>query len=179
MRAKVSKDVVSMGNESLTLSAIGVLKQLHMNGVTHIVSLPDTESNFLHSRVNSDPNLSLISVAREGECVPIAAGLWIGGQIPIVMIQNTGLLESGDSVRGLALDVDFPLVIFVGYRGWTRNGEIKDSAAILTEPTLNAWGLPYYLIESDLDVSKITEAFKKADMEHRPIVLLIGAEYTS
>ena len=168
-----------MGNKSLQLSAISVLKQLHMNGVTHIVSLPDTESNFLHSRIDSDPDFSLISVAREGECVPIAAGLWIGGQKPIVMIQNTGLLESGDSVRGLALDVNFPVVIFVGYRGWTRNGKIKDSAAILTEPTLNAWGLQYYLVESDLDVSKITEAFKQAYMKNQPIVLLIGAEYTS
>lgn len=168
-----------MVNESLTLSAINVLKQLHINEVTHIVCVPDTESNFLHGRVDSDPNLKLINVAREGECVPVAAGLWIGGQKPIVMIQNTGLLESGDSVRGLALDINFPLVIFVGYRGWTRNGPIKDSAAILTEPTLRAWGLQYYLVESDSDLSKITEAFKTADMKHQPIVLLIGAEYTS
>ena len=49
----------------------------------------------------------------------IAAGLWVGGKRPVALIQNTGMFESGDSIRGLGLDINFPLVMMIGYRGWT------------------------------------------------------------
>ena len=56
-------------------------------------------------------------------------------------------MESGDSIRGMALDSGFPLVMVVGYRGWTRHGVISDSAARYTEPFLNAFRINYYLVE--------------------------------
>ena len=65
----------------------------------------------------------------------------------------------------------------VGYRGWTRRGVTRDSAARITEPTLHAWGLNYYLIESDLDVGRISTAFEEADTFQKPVACLIGAEY--
>ena len=42
----------------------------------------------------------------------------MGGKKPVVLIQNTGMMESGDSIRGLALDINLPLVMLIGYRGW-------------------------------------------------------------
>ena len=68
-------------------------------------------------------------------------------------------------------------MIIVGYRGWTRHGITKDSAAIYTEPTLNAWGLKYYLIDGDDDLDRISIAFEESTKEQKPIVCLIGAEY--
>jgi len=35
----------------------------------------------------------------------VAAGLFVGGKTPIILIQNTGMLESGDSLRGWTQDV--------------------------------------------------------------------------
>ena len=107
----------------------------------------------------------------------MAAGLWVGGKKPVVMIQNTGLFESGDSVRGLALDISIPLVMIVGYRGWTRHGPVRDSAARYTEPILNAWGISYHLLEVDADAERITTAFEEARATERPVVCLLGAEY--
>ena len=107
----------------------------------------------------------------------IAAGLWVGGKRPVVLIQNTGLFESGDSVRGLALDIDLPLVMMIGYRGWTRHGVTPDSAATYTEPILHAWGIRYYLVETDADVDRISLAFEEAEREQRPVACLMGAEY--
>ena len=53
----------------------------------------------------------------------------------------------------------------------------RDSAARITEPTLHAWGLNYYLIESDSDVDRISVAFEKAKTDQCPVACLIGAEY--
>ena len=147
----------------LTLSPTAVQAELHKNGVTDVVWLPDTESGHMYNLLQADPSLRIIPIAREAEGMPIAAGLWIGGRKPVVMIQNTGFFESGDSVRGMAVDIAAPLVIFIGYRGWTRRGVTTDSAAIITEPTLHAWRMSYYLVEHDDDMDRISVAFEDAE----------------
>ena len=45
------------------------------------------------------------------------------------------MMESGDSIRGMALDAGFPLLLVVGYRGWTRHGVVRDSGARYGEPS--------------------------------------------
>ena len=155
-----------------------ILDQLTKNGVTHVVWLPDSETNFMFEQMSADPSLHLVPVCREGESMAIAAGLWVGGKKPVVLIQNTGMFESGDSIRGLALDINFPLVMMVGYRGWTRHGLTPDSAARFTEPILHAWGINQYLVETDDDVDRISVAFEEADRTQRPVACLMGTEYS-
>ena len=161
----------------LRLTPRPILDQLTKNGVTHVVWLPDSETNFMYEQMSAAPSLHLVPVCREGESMAIAAGLWVGGKKPVVLIQNTGMFESGDSIRGLALDINFPLVMMVGYRGWTRHGLTPDSAARFTEPILNAWGINHYLVETNEDVDRISIAFEEADRTQRPVACLMGAEY--
>ena len=164
-----------MDEPNLTPSAI--LGQLKKNGVTHVVWLPDTETSFMYDQLASEPSMEIIPICREGESMPIASGLWVGGEKPVVMIQNTGFFESGDSVRGLALDIGIPMVIMIGYRGWTRHGLTRDSAARYTEPILHAWGINYYLVETDADAERISLAFEEAERIESPVACLMGAEY--
>ena len=87
------------------------------------------------------------------------------------------MMESGDSIRGMALDSGLPLVLVVGYRGWTRHGLTPDSAARFTEPFLQAFGLKYYLVETNDDAERISFAFNDAKETNRPVAVLIGDEY--
>ena len=106
----------------------------------------------------------------------IAAGLWIGGKVPVVIIQNTGFFESGDSIRGICLGANIPMVIMIGYRGYTRHGLTKDSAARFIEPILHTWQINYYLMESDADVNRISLAYEEANRTSKPVAVLIGKE---
>ena len=168
-----------------------VLEQLKGCGVTHVVSLPDNSSAALFSLLARDAKVRLVTVSREGEAWAVASGLWIGGASPVVLIQNTGFLESGDGLRGTALRMRIPLLCLITCRGYTKDGkapvdreadqlEIEwlsrpdlDSAALLTEPTLRAWGLPYGFLRDDADLPGISEAFRRAEAESRPIALLV------
>ncbi len=166
-----------MTNQRAILSPVKILEQFRKNGVTHVVYLPDSESNNLFLAMEEDPTIDIISVGREAETMAIAAGVLIGGKKPVCLIQNTGMMESGDSIRGLALDCNLPVVMIIGYRGWTRWGVTPDSAARLTEPTLNAWGVRYFLVEHDGDADRISLAFEEAQKTSRPVAVLIGDEY--
>ncbi len=166
-------------------------------GVTHVLGLPDNGSAALFDLLAQDPALTLLTVTREGEAFAIASGLWLGGKNPVVLIQNTGLLESGDSLRGTAARMGVPLLCLVGYRGYakmtahgidphhqppdrhalTRND--LDSVALHTEPTLDAWGIPYHHYHTDADAPVIAEAFAQARREERPVAVLLTRPFVN
>ena len=50
------------------------------HGVTHVVYLPDSETNWLYLLMKADPAMRLVGVGREGNACSIAAGLWLGGR---------------------------------------------------------------------------------------------------
>ena len=144
------------------------LRALVSRGVTHVVGLPDSTSGPLFDAVARHPALRRVTVTREGEAFAVAAGLWIGGASPLVVIQNTGLLESGDAIRGTVVRIGAPIPMLVTGRGYAkmaaagltpaepRTSELLtrqdvDSTALLTEPTLDAWGVPYLRCEGDDD----------------------------
>jgi len=166
-----------MTSQQSLLNPSSVIEQFKKNGITHVVWLPDSETNWMYIAMQEEPSFDLIPVTREGEALAIAAGLYAGGKKPVCLIQNTGMFESGDSIRGIALDVNLPVVMMIGYRGWTRHGVTPDSAARFTEPILDAWGIKYYLVESDADADRISTAFDEAEATNRPVAILVGDEF--
>lgn len=168
-----------MATQEVILHPASVIAELKKNHITHVVWLPDSETNFMYQLLNNEPTLDLVPVCREGETMAIAAGLWVGGKRPIVLIQNTGIFEAGDSIRGLGLDVNQPLVMLVGYRGWSRHGLTQDSAARFIEHILHAWGITYYLIETDEDADRISLAIEEAERTSKPVAVLVGTEFGS
>ncbi len=162
---------------AVAMSPETVIRQMKQNGVTDIVWLPDSETNFLYLLMQADPDLRLVGVTREGHACSIAAGLHAGGRKPMILIQNTGMMESGDSIRGWLLGLNVPAVMMVGYRGYTRHGVNTDTAATYTERFLMAFNLSYYLVESDADADRISVAFAEAERTKRPVVVLVGDEF--
>ena len=158
-------------------------------GVTHVIGLPDNTSAALFDLLASHAAIACLTVTREGEAFAIASGLWLGGKRPVVVIQNTGLLESGDSLRGTAIRMAVPLLCLVTYRGFAKmtatgggppiadgNRLIRhdfDSVALVTEPTLEAWGVPHRLLDVGDHRVCVGDAWEQAHRESRPVALLI------
>ena len=99
--------MTTAAHESI-LHPASLVGELIKNNVSHVVWLPDSETNFLYNMMMEEPTLDLVPVCREGETMAVAAGLWVGGAKPVVLIQNTGVFEAGDSIRGLSLDLNQP-----------------------------------------------------------------------
>ncbi len=160
-----------------SLQASSVLDELARCGVTHIVWLPDSETGFMYQAMVQS-QFTLVPVCREGESIAIAAGLVAGGAKPVVLIQSTGLFESGDSIRGLALDLKLPLLLMIGYRGYLGAGvPAADSAARFLEPILDAWGIPHQVVDSDASCGLISEGYQRAQQTSHPVAVLMGREY--
>lgn len=159
-------------------SAQKIVDELKKQNITHAVGVPDNGSARIYELLREDQKIEVITVTREGEAFAIAAGLYIGGEKPVIIIQNTGFLESGDAIRGTVINMQIPVVVFIGYRGYHNrdaDGKWVDSVAAFLEPTLKAWNLPYQMLETDADISSIDWAYSQSAETSLPaVVLLIG-----
>src|SRR5262245_53672485 len=115
-------------------------------GVTHVVTVPDSTIGQWETGIIAS-GISLIRVCREGETWAVAAGLHLGGARPLVMIQCTGLFESGDSLRNVLHDWKLPIPSLIGYRSYLNQDTLPgDTCLVFTEPILDAWKIDYRLI---------------------------------
>ena len=139
-------------------SAAKTIEILKALGFTHVLMIPDNESRLLFDAVEANNTLQLITPCREGESVAIAAGLWTGGRKPLLVIQNTGFMEAGDALRGCGLGPKVPLRLMIGWRGYSGAMAEKkpiDSAYTYIEPLLRAWGIPFWHLMNDTDLTTI------------------------
>ncbi|QDU45891.1 hypothetical protein Mal52_43880 [Symmachiella dynata] len=151
---------------------VDTLKSL---GITHVVWLPDSTFGAWEAALNDAEGLELIRVCREGEAWSIAAGLHMGGAQPLVIIQCTGLFESGDALRNAIYDYQLPLFALVGYRSFLNQDAIpNDSARVFTEPILQAWQLKYRLIDAPDKLPELVELYEECQRDGSPGVALIA-----
>jgi sulfopyruvate decarboxylase subunit alpha len=122
-------------------------------GFTHAVWVPDSTTGMWEAALEGSPRMRLVRVCREGEAWALAAGLWMGGATPLVIIQNTGLLESGDTLRNVLFDLQAPLYATIGYRNYLTENS-ADTARRFTEPIVAAWNVSTILVASPADVPR-------------------------
>lgn len=160
------------------IKAEAVLSEIKKNGITHVVGVPDNGSRVLYQKLCDDADIQVIPVTREGEAFALAAGLFLGGKKPVVLIQNTGFYESGDAFRGTVLNMAIPLVMIIGYRGYETLSDagVVDTAATFFEPVLKAWDTPYYVMCSSSESGLISEAFSKCEATSLPVAVIYPGE---
>ena len=144
-------------------------------GVTHVVTVPDSTIGSWGDVLDETPGISVVRVCREGEAWAIAGGLYLGGAVPIVLIQCTGLFESGDALRNMIHDWKLPLQSVIGYRSYLDQSTLPgDTCLVFTEPVLDAWKLDYLLVSKPAQLNDAREHLQRCITEGRPGVALIA-----
>ncbi|HZN33364.1 MAG TPA: hypothetical protein VFB80_06070 [Pirellulaceae bacterium] len=140
---------------------------------THVVWIPDSATGPWETALAAAPALRLVRVCREGEAWPLAAGLHLGGQQPLVVLQTTGLFESGDALRNVLLDMRLPLYALIGVRS-ELVADSRDSARTFAEPILRAWGLDCVWLRAAADRTKFVEHVRRCRQEQKPGAALLA-----
>jgi len=108
--------------------ASGVCSGVHAAGSRDVVYVPDNPlSHVLRDFEARFRDVRLILAMREEEAFGIAAGLYLGGRKPTVMLQSSGLGNSLNAITSLLLPYRIPVLIVVSMRGdegeWNRAQE--------------------------------------------------------
>ena len=94
-----------------------------------------------------------------------------------MLIQQTGLLDSLNAVRGVAVEYALPICMMVGLlqkEPGVAPTQSRHYGVRIVEPILDAMGVTNREIEEEADVAKIRPAIDDAYAQSRPVVLLIG-----
>lgn len=160
------------------LSGESIIREIKASGIEFVVSVPDitTSEGLLRPLAKgSDPRL--IRICKEDEGVAICAGLSYTGKRGLLLIQQTGLLDSINAIRGVAVEYQLPICMMVGLlekEVGVPPQQSKKYGVRIVEPILDAMGIVYHEIEEQGDVPKIRPAIDKAFADSSPVVLLIG-----
>jgi sulfopyruvate decarboxylase subunit alpha len=143
--------------------------------VTHVVTVPDSTIGQWQPAIESLGRTAIVRVCREGEAWQVAAGLHLGGAVPVVMIQCTGLFESGDALRNALHDWKLPIFSFIGYRSYLNQDTLPgDTCLVFTEPVLDAWKVDYKLLTAAEQFSEIGAHFHATRGAGRPGAVVIA-----
>lgn len=148
-------------------------------GVTDVIAVPDTHVRTLITLMREGDAMRFIQAATEDEAVAMAAGLIVGGRTPLVQIQHAGLYACVNHLRGIAVDGEFPMLFMVGLLNRDPARAPRDhfdSMVRFTEPLLDVFGVPYFLLDRPEDVGLIGEAMRAAQKRRGPAAILIGEQ---
>lgn len=163
----------SSGNTVLGADIIAAVKR---SGIATVVALPDivTSENVLWP-ISRDPALRLVRVCKEDEGVSICAGLALTGTHALLLMQHTGLFDSLNSIRAIAVEYRFGLCMIVGLQGMEpdRDPPQSDKYGLrIVEPVLDAMQVDHARLGLQGDETRIPSAFVQARISKRPFVFL-------
>jgi sulfopyruvate decarboxylase subunit alpha len=163
---------------ALSVSAGAIVRELQALGISHVINVPDTHQRTVLSELARQSQIRVLTACTEDEAIAINAGLYIGGQRPMLSIQQVGLLAALNNVKGISMDASIPTCMLVGYFGRDVTRTARDNAAravSLIEPTLDTWGVPYFPLEGPDDLPAIATAYQHSLDHLGPSVVLVGA----
>jgi len=140
--------------------------------ITHVVWVPDSMMGRWEMAFEQSWR-PLIRVCREGEAWPLAAGLYAGGARPLILMQSTGLFESGDALRNVVFDLKAPVYAWIGIRNWLLS-DSTDSARRFAPAIVQAWDLDHVWIESPDDLPRLIEHYRRCQEQARAGVALLA-----
>lgn len=153
-----------------------ILAAFRQCGITDVVWIPDSHLGMWEADLARAGDIRLLRASREGEAIALAGGLILGGRKPIVLIQCTGLFEAGDTLRNIVHDLKLPLFLVVGLRSQraARQGQVGDSCPRFSEPIMQAWQIPYAMLDDINTAADLAAEYQKAQRESRAGAVLIA-----
>jgi sulfopyruvate decarboxylase subunit beta len=159
-------------------SGSDIIAALEASRIEFVVALPDivTSENVLKP-LAEHPRLRLLRVCKEDEGISICAALSYCQRRALLLIQQTGLLDSLNALRAIAVEYRLPICLMVGMQGKEEGVPPAQSARFgvrIVEPILDVMEVRHLLIDEAADVARIEPAIEAAYQASHPVVMLVG-----
>ncbi len=155
-----------------------IIAAIKQSGVRTVLTVPDrTTAAGLLGPIASDAELRHVRVCKEDEALGISAALSYCDHRALILFQYTGLLDSVNAIRGVAVEYAMPICMMVGLLSKEPGvppTQSKHYGIRIVEPILDAMGVAHHLIETDSDIELIRPAIDAAYEQSRPVALLVG-----
>jgi sulfopyruvate decarboxylase subunit alpha len=149
--------------------AAGVCAGIHAAGSRHVVYVPDNPlSHVLRVLADEYRDIRTTLATREEEAFGIAAGLYLGGVRPTVMLQSSGLGNSLNAVSSLLLPYGIPALAIISMRGEDDEwNPAQGPMGRAVRPIFDALGVPHVTIQTAEAAAESVRQVGEAAFAHR------------
>lgn len=148
--------------------------QLQAAGIRLTAGLPDDWLVPLMARVDQNPGIVQVRVAREPEAVGVCAGAFFGGMPACALMGIAGLLACAHEFALFNNAHQVPLFILASLRGTLEDPRTYQVAqGLLGLPYLGALQIPHMTIERVDELELIQAAYRRSRLVKRPLVCFL------
>lgn len=151
-----------------------ILKQ---NGFGPYTGVPCSILSPLINYVISNPDMPYYPATSEGEAMGIAAGISLAGNLPVVMMQNSGLGNAINPITSLQLVYNLPVLLLISWRGEPDKPDEPEHRIMgpITADLLDVAGLHNEcLLESEPELKKqILHIEELIANTNKPVALIV------
>ena len=155
-----------------------IIAAIKSAAVKFVVAVPDiVTSEALLWPLYDDDDLSLIKICKEDEGVSICAAMSYSNTRALLLMQQTGLMDSLNAIRAIGMDYHLPVCMMVGLQGKEAHLKPHESQSFgvrIIEPILDVMNISHSLIEEPEDIEQITSDINKCYLNSSPHCFLIG-----
>ncbi len=159
------------------IPADAFLEPARARGFDFYTGVPCSFLTSLINRVISDPALTYVGAASEGEAVAIAAGAWLAGRRTVVMCQNSGLGNTVNPLTSLNHPFGIPTLMIVTWRGQPGLEDEPQHALMgrVTSSLLEVIAVPHagFPREADAVPAALERAVHVMEAEELPFALVM------
>jgi sulfopyruvate decarboxylase subunit beta len=160
------------------LHGSAIIQALKKARVEFVLSVPDIcTSEGLLRPIANDPDLRLVRVCKEDEGVSVCAALSFCDRRSVLLMQQTGLMDSANALRAIAVDYRNPVCMMIGLLGKEPDvlpGQSHRYGVRIIEPMLDVLGIRHLVMSSDADIPACMQAVDEAYARSQPLAILFG-----
>jgi sulfopyruvate decarboxylase subunit alpha len=143
-----------------------------------VTTVPCKQLAGVIDEVEKHPDIYHIPSNKEDEGMGLCAGAWMGGTRPCIIMQNTAI---GVTINTLATLIQFyrmPLPMLISYRGELREPvACQVEMAVHTKALLAQLAIPAYHFHKQADADELPEILKYTFMCNKPVAILTDANF--
>ena len=148
--------------------------QLKLAGIKIVSGLPDDWLAPLMARIDQDPDMVQVRVAREPEAVGVCGGAFHGGAPACALMGIAGLLASGHEFALFNNAHQVPLFILASLRGTLEDPRTYQVAqGLVGLRYLDSLQIPHMSIDRIDDLGLIQPAYRRSRLVKRPFVCFL------
>ena len=147
------------------------------SGIDFVVTVPESWMREVADLLQQDPDIRYVCVAREEEGVALAAGAWLGGKRPAMLMESTGLGNSLTALGGVNLEWQIPVLILASFRaGLGESFGFVGSFSSRFDRIVEALGVPYFIVRDAREAEAVIKASQaQAATQRIPVVVFLTA----
>ena len=147
---------------------------LHGHGFTFATGVPCSLIETLIRTLETDTRMPYVPAVREDVAVGLAAGAWLAGRRPVVLMQNSGLGTSMNALASMALMYGIPTLLLVTWRGYQgKDAPEHILTGAITPAHLTLLGIPHRVLSAASARDDVAWAAAQADSLSQPVALLV------